>query len=293
VHHSDHVVGLTKRTTLWTVWACSRLSRRLPARVVCCSERSRELYLGKGFAPEKILVIPNGFDTGAYRPDPVARLSVRQELGLDPNTPLIGLVARYHVLKDHTNFLRAAAELARRAADVRFVLCGQGVDASNAELVARVASLGLSSRVLLLGHREDSARVQAALDVATSSSVSEAFPLAVGEAMACGVPCVVTDVGDSARIVGPFGRVVPPRDPRALAAAWLELLVMDAADRGQIGQAARGRVRELFDLDAITRRYEALYTHLATGRPPEDHPVPAVEALLGFNPMHASGAGPG
>src|SRR5262245_40813200 len=101
VHHSHHVRGVSKPTTLMTVAACARLSRRLPSRIVCCSEQARSEYARRGFAPEKLMVIPNGFDTGAFRPDPAARVEVRRELGLGPEVPLIGLVARYDPVKDH------------------------------------------------------------------------------------------------------------------------------------------------------------------------------------------------
>ncbi len=265
LHHSGHAPGLSKRSTLWTVSACAKLSRRVPARVVCCSERTRATYAGLGFAPERLTVIPNGFDTDTFRPDPAARLSVRHELGVDPDATLIGLVARYDPLKDHANFLHAAALLAPRAPSARFVLCGDRVDAGNAALTGLIGTLGLADRCRLLGARRDVARVNAALDVATSSSVSEAFPLAVGEAMACGVPCVVTDVGDSARMVGPTGRVVPPRDPEALRDAWLALLAMDPGDRRRLGLDARRLVQERYDLGAVTRRYEEIYEGLACG----------------------------
>ena len=128
-----------------------------------------------------------------------------------------------------------------------------------------VAALGLRGHCHLLGPRRDVPRLQAGLDLATSSSVSEAFPLAVGEAMACGVPCVATDVGDSASIVGETGRVVPPRNPRALAAAWEELLALAPDARRRLGQAARLRVQERYGLAAITRRYEDLYETLCAG----------------------------
>lgn len=263
IHHSDHVRGLTKRTTLLTVRACALLSRRLPARIICCSEHARSLYQGRGFAAEKLTVIPNGFDTSVFRPDAAARAAVRQELGLDKHALLIGLVARYHPLKDHANFLDAAAELARACPSAHFLLCGNRVDQENVALTGKIAELGLQERCHLLGRRQDVARIHAALDLSTSSSVSEAFPLVLGESMACGVPCVATDVGDSARIVGDTGRIVPPRDSRALAGAWLELLQMPTTARRCLGKRARKRVQELFELDAVTRRYEATYEELA------------------------------
>jgi glycosyltransferase involved in cell wall biosynthesis len=267
IHHSDHVRGVSKRSTLLTVSACAALSRQIPHRIVCCSEHGRTLYARRGFAPEKLVVIPNGFDLDRFRPDPAARDQVRRELGLAPDTPLVGLVARHDPMKDHATFLHAAALLARGRPDVRFVLCGDRVDGGNAALVAQVVSLGLTRRCHLLGPRRDVPRIDAALDVAASSSISEAFPLAVGEAMCCGVPCAVTDVGDCALIVGPTGRVVPPKDPPALANAWRGLLDLPAAERERLGMAARQRIRERFSIDAVAARYDELYERLAPARP--------------------------
>jgi len=265
VHQTNHIPQLTKRTTLMTVSACAWLSRWLPTRIVCCSESGREAYVRQGFAAGRLTVIPNGFDTDTFRPDPAARRDVRRELGLGPDATLIGLVARYDPFKDHANFLRAAAALKGRLPDVHFLLCGYGVDPGNETLASMVAALGLRGRCHLLGPRRDVPRLQAGLDLATSSSVSEAFPLAVGEAMACGVPCVVTDVGDSALIVGETGRVVPPHDPLALAVAWEELLALAPDARRRLGQAARLRVQERYELVGITRRYENVYETLCAG----------------------------
>lgn len=262
IHHSNHLPGYTKRSTLWTVSACARLSRRVPARIVCCSEHARSLYAERGFAAENMTVIPNGFDTGLYRPDPAARLEVRREVGLGPEVPVIGLVARFDPLKDHETFVRAAGVLRDRVPEARFLLCGEGVDGRNEGLVSLIDSLGLRERCHLLGPRRDIPRIQASLDIATSSSISEAFPLVVGEAMACATPCVVTDVGDSALMVGETGRVVPPRDSEALAGAWQELLRLSPEARRRLGEAARQRTLERFDLSAVTRRYEDLYESL-------------------------------
>lgn len=288
VHHSDHVPGVAKRTTLMTVSACAMLSRRLASRIVCCSEHSRVLYARRGFAFEKLMVIPNGFDTARFRPDAAARRAVRSELGMDETTPLVGLVARFDPCKDHATFLSAAAALCKVRPDVRYVLCGNKVDRSNAELTNLVNELGLERHVHLLGPRGDVPRVLAAIDVLASSSISEAFPLAVGEAMSCGVPCVVTNVGDSALIVGPTGQVVPPRDPQALADGLRSVLSMPGERRAELCSDARKRIVERFDLAAVTRRYEDVYAELIAGKHPRRRsrastiprsaPVPALMA---------------
>ena len=266
VHHTNYVPQITKRTTLMTVSACARLSRWLPTRIVCCSEAARATYAQRGFAAERLTVIPNGIDTDAFRPDPAARLDVRRELGLAPDATLIGLIARYAPMKDHATFLRAAAALKSRLPDVHFLLCGGQVDPGNETLASMVAELGLRGHCHLLGPRRDMPRLQASLDLATSSSVSgESFRISIGEAMACGVPCVATDVGDGAPILGETGRVVPPRDPRTLAAACRELLELSPEARARMGQSSRLHIQERYELVSITRRYEDLYETLCAG----------------------------
>jgi glycosyltransferase involved in cell wall biosynthesis len=192
---------------------------------------------------------------------------VRAELGLPPDAPLIAMVARFDPVKDHPTFLEAAARLHARRPDVRFLLCGRDVTWENRGLAAAVERAGARGFVHLLGQREDVARVTAALDLSTlSSSCGEGFSNVVGEAMACGVPCVVTDVGDSGAIVADTGLVVPPRDPEALAAAWAQLLARPAEERAAIGRAARRRIEDNYSLDVIVRRYQDLYEELADVR---------------------------
>src|SRR6185503_9929721 len=131
--------------------------------------------------------------------------------------PLIGLVGRFDPQKDHRNFIAAAAILHRSCPDVHFLLCGDNVTWENAKLRGWIEETGLRKQYRLVGRRQDMARLTAALDIGTSSSsYGEGFPNVIGEAMSCGVPCVVTDIGDSALIVGQTGRVVPAQNPEAL-----------------------------------------------------------------------------
>lgn len=267
VHHTEHDPATTRRATRLTVAACARLSRSLPARIVCCSEATRRSHLRKGYAAEKMEVITNGFDVGRFRPDPLAGPSLRAELGLGPEARLIGHVARFDPQKDHANFLNAAGLLAGRFDDLHFVLCGNDVGPGNVELMGHVARNGLAGRCHLLGPRGDVPRVLAGLDLVCSSSFSgEAFPMILGEAMACGTPCVTTDVGDSAAVVGPSGRVVPPRDPVALAGAWADILSLPPTGRAELGRSARRWVEERFALPGVVRAYETLYETVVLGR---------------------------
>jgi glycosyltransferase involved in cell wall biosynthesis len=253
-----------KRTKLWTVRACARSSRWLPARIVCCAETTREWHAKLGYAEEKMVVIPNGCDLLEFKPDPAARASVRKELGILEGEPLIGLPARFSPPKDHQTFVRAAALLCARVPSVHFVLFGEGITWENQQLSAVVDAAGIRHRCHLLGERVDIPRLTAALDVASiSSSYGEAWPLVIGEAMACGVPCAVTDVGDSALIVGDTGRVAPPKNPEALANAWHELLALGPNGRARLGQAARRRMEDHFRLTSAVAKYEKLYKEIA------------------------------
>jgi glycosyltransferase involved in cell wall biosynthesis len=265
IRHSNLDAIGDKRLSRWTAYTCARLSRWLPTRIVCCSEASQRTHIALGYAADRMVVIPNGFDLTAFRPDPAARLSVRQELGIPAEAPLIGLVGRFHPQKDHRTFIHAAAQLHAHAPEARFLLCGDEVTWKNTELASWLEVAGIRQNCHLLGRREDIPRLTAALDIASSSSAyGEGFSNVIGEAMACGVPCVVTDVGDAAHIVGDTGRIVPPRNPQALAQEWRALMEIGQEGREGLGHAARRRIEEHFNLPAITARYEKLYEELAT-----------------------------
>jgi glycosyltransferase involved in cell wall biosynthesis len=185
-------------------------------------------------------------------------------LGLARETVLIGLAARFDPQKDHRNFVQAAALLHPHFPEVHFLFCGEGITWDNQELVGWIAAAGIGNRCHLLGRREDMPRLTAALDLASlSSSYGEGFPNVLGEAMACAVPCVVTNVGDSALIVGNTGLVVPPRSPEQLAAGWRAMLGRGSARLRQAGEQARSRIAAHYSLHSVTKAYEALYKGLA------------------------------
>jgi glycosyltransferase involved in cell wall biosynthesis len=252
----------TKRTTIWTAKTCAVLSRNLATCIVCCAEAVRRVHVDLGYAADKMVVIPNGFDLSVYKSDGEARRSVRGELGVSEETPLIGLFGRFDAQKDHQTFARSAGILHQHVPAARFLLCGDGITWDNRILVAWIEAAGVKECCYLLGRRDDIPRLTAALDIASSSSYGEGFANAVGEAMACGVPCVVTDVGDSAVVVGDTGKVVPSKNADALAGAWRSLIDLGAAGRAELGRRARLRIQDNYSLAAIVRRYENLYAEL-------------------------------
>jgi glycosyltransferase involved in cell wall biosynthesis len=263
IHMSYLDTQSSKRTTMWTVKACARLSHYLPRKIICCAQSSQRVHAEIGYAAEKMVVIPNGFDLERFKPDRAVRSSVRQELGIPDEAPLIGLIGRFHPQKDHHHFVRSAALLHARLPEAKFLLCGDGIDWQNQALAGWIEEAGLRDSFYLLGRRQDTHRICAALDIlALSSAYGEAFPMVVGEAMACGVPCVVTDVGDSALMVGDTGRVVPAKDPGALATAWLELITIGPAARHELGAAARQRIEKYYSIALIAAQYTHLYQEL-------------------------------
>ncbi len=265
----------SKRLTRWVARAGGLLSRRIPDRIVFVAHAARAHHAALGYGRDTSLVIPNGFDLEAFRPDPAARDDVRRELGLADTTPLIGLIGRFHPDKDHRTFLAAAGRIYQKRPDARFVLCGTDVSASNPLLAAWADEFGIRKVVHFLGCRDDVPRIAAGLDLAVCSSRTEAFPLAVGEAMACALPCVVTDVGDAALLVGATGRTVRPGDEMALSQACLELLALAEPQRRALGRAARRRIAEHFALDHVLSRHMAVWREACatqkTLAPARDH----------------------
>jgi glycosyltransferase involved in cell wall biosynthesis len=231
----------------------------IPQAVIVNSEAGCEFHKRLGYRPRRWVLIHNGFDLDLFSPHSGARIKLRQDLRVSKDSILIGLIARLDPMKDHATFFKAAHLLLKNDSRAHFVLVGSEVSWENSQLSTGIRSAGSEKHFHLLGEREDVHRVMAALDVATSSSSSEGFPNTVGEAMACEVPCVVTDVGDSAFLVSDTGKIVPPMDPEALAEGWQHMIELGEMGRRRLGAAARQRIKEHFNLSAIVERYEKFY----------------------------------
>lgn len=236
-----------------------------PASIIYNSQISARQHELFGFRVSKSVIIPNGFDSKLFRPDSEAYRQVRRELGVGREAILIGLIARFHSVKGHTSFLQSAVLVAREHPSSHFVLAGSGVNGEEPTLRSLIAEHRLESRTFLLGERSDIPKLTAALDIACSASLGEGFSNAIGEAMACGVPCVVTDVGDSAYVVADAGLLVPPSNPAAMAAAIGLLIEAGPERRLVLGAAARQRIENEFSLSAVVRRYGDLYENVLSG----------------------------
>ncbi|HKR37850.1 MAG TPA: glycosyltransferase [Steroidobacteraceae bacterium] len=228
------------------------------AAIIFNSHVAARQHVELGYAQKGVVVVPNGFDIERFRPRPELRARLRSEMQLGARVA-VGVVARFDPLKGHELFLRAVAEVTRRRDDCAYVLVGRGCDASNETLRHWIVQLGLKDRVVLLGERSDVSELVSALDFVVCPSLSESFPNAVGEAMACGRPCIVTDVGDCAYLVGDTGWVVPPQDDAALAGAIERVAALSEQQRQVMGARARSRIEAQFALDRILAQYAAIY----------------------------------
>lgn len=231
-----------------------------------------------GYRVKRWKVIPNGFDLNRFKPDASAKSQLLKELNLEKfsgdgdldgtarevgrkNIVIIGFIARNDPMKDHATFFEAGCTLLGDRSHVHFVCAGKGIDFKKISIATQIPER-FRSHFHLLGERDDVEDITAALDIACSISLGEGFPNTIGEAMACGVPCVATDVGDSARILGETGAIIPTKDPRALANAWNELIDMGEAGRRILGDKARKRVKENFEISRVAKQYEDVYTSL-------------------------------
>jgi len=265
IHNAGLAITSTKQITRMVVRSLAVLSRWFPRRIVVCSEKALNFHATLGFDNRKLVFIPNGFDLGLFDHIPNARKTIREELDIPENAFLIGLVARYHPDKDPANFIRAAALLAEKYPDVYFLISGGGFTPQNNEL-SRLIPASLKTRLKLIGTRADIPRIMNALDVFTLSSASEAFPLTIGEAMACRIPCVATNVGDTGKIIGETGLVVPREDSSALVEAWDRIMSLTVQERSHLGDLARERIVANYSIEATVQKYYELYLNAGLNR---------------------------
>lgn len=254
--------SVESRMTRIVRWFCARLSTLIPDRIICAAQASLDSSVRAGYDPKKMMVIANGFDLDALNGCLGMGVNVRENIGLSGAEVVVGSVGRYNPAKDHANFVSAAGLVAAENPNVRFLMVGRDVDCSNFELKKLIDATGFSDRFVLLGESDEPASCIDAMDVFVLSSCTEGFPNVLGEAMAMGVPCVTTNVGDAALLVGETAEVVTPKDPRALAMAINRLLALASSERQKIGSRSRERLIENFSITATAKLFAQVYTEL-------------------------------
>ena len=262
IRSTDMLAG-TSRSTGLVRRACALLSHWVPRVIVCAAEASRRAHEAIGYDRRRMVVIPNGFEVESLHVSVAHRQELRAACGWSESEVVIGCVGRFNPYKDQGNFVRAAGLLADRFANVRFLMIGWGIALGNVELAGWIAATGYADRFVLLGDRSDVPVCLSAMDVFCLSSRSEGFPNVVGEAMAAGLPCTVTDVGDAALLVGDTGIVVPREDSVALAEGLARLVGTAAEERRRLGLRGWKRVSTDFSMARARERFEAIYLSLA------------------------------
>lgn len=260
IHNSEFRPDV-KISTRLVVELLATMSSRVPAEILSCSRTASALHVQRGYRADRIHYLPNGFDTDLFAPDDAARVSVRAKYDINDETILIGNVARFDPQKNHRGLIQAFAAAAKEHADVKLLLAGREMTAENDELIGWIHEAEIDDRVILVGEQRDIPAILNAMDIFVLSSISEAFPLTLGEAMSCGRYCITTDVGDSAEIVRYAGEIV--RNADELSAAILKGIELGAEERRAIGNAARLRIQNYFSMERMCEGLIEAYTRVA------------------------------
>ncbi|ENY3838191.1 glycosyltransferase family 4 protein [Vibrio vulnificus] len=262
VHHTTLVKGESKRSTILIAKINALISSFVPSKIIYCAEKSRQVQESIGFSPKIGHVVPNGYNIDNFKPDLDAGMAFRQEVSLADEIFLVGHVGRHHPFKDYPTLVNAISALTKEEYNVKVAMVGSDLTSDNSHLYKLIQDNTCIEHIILLGRRNDIPAVMNGFNLFVLSSVSEAFPNVLNEAMACGTPCVTTDVGDAAVIVGDTGWVVPPKNPQALAKAMLE-----AIDEKQNNpqawqarkQACRERIVNNFSIEKMVEGYHQVW----------------------------------
>lgn len=260
IRNTDFLTDAFASPWTWLTLKLSALfSRFLPSAIVVVANEAKSNHARLGYAEDKMVVIPNGFDADTFRPDDDVRRSIRKELGLSDDRMVIGSVGSYGFYKNHKLFVETALSLCPDFHNLSFVMVGRGVDDENDELSALIEGTSFADRFLLLGERMDAPRIFNSFDLFCLHSISEGFPNVLGEAMATGIPCVATDVGAAGYLLGDAGKLMPSNDQKLLAEALRSVIELPRKERVQMGARSRQRIISDFTLAITNQRYLELY----------------------------------
>jgi glycosyltransferase involved in cell wall biosynthesis len=244
---------------------CAVLSRWIPKKIICVAEAAKVAHAKAGYDVTRMVVIANGFEFSKLTATQEQRVALRLACHFSENDLVIGCVGRFHADKGQENFIKAAALVVRRCSHINFLLVGRDCDANNAQLMNWLDDFGLRERFILLGERQDAPVCLAAMDVFCMPSRTEGFPNGLGEAMAMGLPCVATEVGDTAVLAGDTVVLVPPQNEQTLAEGLLKVIALSEKQREHMGQRAKERVMREFSMEKARAHFEAIYQEVMTG----------------------------
>lgn len=257
IHHSNLEKDKNKKSTLLIAKINSYLSRWAD-NIISCSIVAKEKHVEYGYCEKKINIIPNGFELDKFKYIENSKKILEKEFPILKNKLIFALVARYEILKDHKTCFEAMKIVKERySKNFILLLCGTNINKNNLELIKLIKKNNIQKNVLLMDIRDDIPIIMSATDIYISSSSGEGFPNVIGEAMACETPCIVTDVGDSAYIVGNTGEVAIRQMPVQLA----EKIISFIKEKKYLTnrKLCRERVLKKFEINKIVKEYENLY----------------------------------
>jgi glycosyltransferase involved in cell wall biosynthesis len=241
---------------------CSLMSCYIPKVIICCAESARVAHAEIGYDKSKMFVIPNGYKMDHFNSNPLLRLKTRNSFGFSEDDMVVGIVGRFDPLKDYKNFVHAAAMVASKDNNVKFLMVGRDIHPTNDVLKVWLDESGFGNKFVLAGERSDIPACLDAMNIFCLSSSKEGFPNVVCEAMAMNLPCVVTDSGDAAEIVAGTGLVVAPCNSLALADALEKMIKKSAVERLHLGGLARLRIEKMYSIEIATKRFEKIYNNI-------------------------------
>lgn len=255
IHHSDINSKNTKLRTRIIIWISSYLSHFVPRKIHFCSEKSLKNHVKIGFCKTKCHYIPNGFNLSKFRKNLESQKSVKNELGVEQNSQIVGHIARFDLIKNHKLFLDMGEIILNKFSHLHLVLVGLNVDKNNATLMEWMSESNFKNRIHLLGYRTDIPMLLNSFNICVLTSHSEAFPIILGESMACEVPCISTNVGDAATILAETGIIVDSFNKEEFAIACEKLLKLNPEDLRELGVSARKRVIENYDIKNVSLEF--------------------------------------
>lgn len=262
VHHTSLIKGESKFSTILIAKINAFLSFFIPKAIIYCAYKSKEVQELSGYAKAKGVVISNGYDTDYFNVSDISRCTFRAELGIAPDAFIIGHVGRFDPLKDYPNLIKAVSLVNNLIVNYYVVLVGTNLDGGNSELASLISRYKLEEKIILLGRRDDICSAMNGFDALVLSSVSEAFPNVLNEAMACGAPCITTDVGDAAYIVGESGWIVPSKNPVSLANSIIEAFTEYSTKYPawfRRKEISRARISNNFGIEKMVNSYNEIW----------------------------------
>lgn len=255
--------GIHKNSTRHLAKICACLSGNIPVKIVTCAHSAVNWHTKLGYDAGKFIVIPNGVDTDEFKLNLSDRSRIRQELGLNEDDIIVGTAARFSPSKGYDILFKAIENIVSASENIKFIFCGNDIEPQNEQLWEWITKQNLQGKISLLGNRPDMPAIYNAMDILVSPSLAEGLSNTILEAMSCSLPCVVTDVGDSALIIGNTGLIIQPGNIDAITKSILKL-AQDKVQRQKLGKAAREKVVHKYSINQIVKQYEELYKSLLT-----------------------------